>query len=233
VRARVEEAARHRYAVTVRADGLAAVLDPLLLRGRGVAAAALVDVDSGMVLDTWPPPDEDVASGADRPTADPWPVHAELLRVALRLAPAGAVERADGAAYEVVVQRGADLHHVVALVPDPHGGWLGLAVEVRGSRRALDRARRRMRAVPRPALTAGPTTARRPRADGGWGLLMSPPPGPPAERSVRVGPGGLPGSLFHPVRAPGGPAPQRPVAVAAGAHDGRPAPPSALPPPRR
>ena len=42
---------RHRHAINVRADGLATVLAPLLTDTR-VRAAALVDVDSGMVLDT-------------------------------------------------------------------------------------------------------------------------------------------------------------------------------------
>lgn len=260
---RAEDAGRHRHAVTVRADGLAAVLDPLLLRGRGVTAAALVDVDSGMVLDAWPPAGE---SDGDGSGAERWAVHAELLRVALRLAPAGAGE-AGGAEQEVVVRRGDDHHHVVALVADPHGGLLGLAVEVHGSRRVLDRARRRMRAVSRPALTAGPTTARRPRDDGGWGLLLPGPerarpdhPGPDRPGPERPGPDHLtpehrapdrrrpnrlaaprpavdaalvgappPGSLFDPVRAP---LPRR-VVVIDGVRDDRPAPPSALPPPRR
>ena len=38
--------------VNVRADGIAVVLGPLL-RDERIIAAALVDVESGMVLDAW------------------------------------------------------------------------------------------------------------------------------------------------------------------------------------
>src|SRR4051795_12445190 len=78
---RITGVGRHRHAVTVRADGLGVVLGPLLNDPR-VVLAALVDVDSGMVLDACTP---------DRPGAQYWGAdlemagagHAELARVAL------------------------------------------------------------------------------------------------------------------------------------------------------
>ena len=68
--------------VNVRADGIAVVLGPLLRDAR-IVAAALVDVDSGMVLDAWSaageapprPPDLELL-GAQ---------HAEIVRSALAL----------------------------------------------------------------------------------------------------------------------------------------------------
>ena len=72
---------RHRHLVNVRADGIAVVLGPLL-RDVRIVAAALVDVDSGMVLDAW--------SAADAATGPPdleliGAQHAEIVRCALQL----------------------------------------------------------------------------------------------------------------------------------------------------
>jgi len=70
--------------VNVRADGIAVVLGPLLSDAR-ITAAALVDVDSGMVLDAW--------SASPGPGAGPaapdlemlGAQHAEVVRCALAL----------------------------------------------------------------------------------------------------------------------------------------------------
>ncbi len=147
---------RHRHAVTVRVDGLAAVLGPLLRDAR-VVAATLVDADSGMVLDTC--------------TSDGWTTdldmvgaaHAELARMAFTLPGQQDPEPVD----ELIVSAGPDRHHLLRAVPDPHGDRLVLSIVVSGSRRFAERARRRLRAVPVDALTAGPTIVRRPGV-GGW-----------------------------------------------------------------
>ncbi|GAA3235707.1 hypothetical protein GCM10017691_33300 [Pseudonocardia petroleophila] len=142
---------RHRHTVNVRADGLRAVLGPLL-RDRRVVTAVLVDVDSGMVLDAW-------SSHLGRTELELLGAgHAELVRTAR----GGA--RGPDQGCEVVVSHGDDWHHVVRTVPDPHGDHLALAVVVAGRRRVLERARRRLRVVSTPALTAGPTMSRRPDA---------------------------------------------------------------------
>ena len=72
---------RHRHVVNVRADGIAVVLGPLL-RDERIVAAALVDVDSGMVLDAWS------AAGAAAGSPDLELIgaqHAEIVRNALEL----------------------------------------------------------------------------------------------------------------------------------------------------
>jgi hypothetical protein len=177
--------ARHRHTVNVRADGLQAVLGPLL-RDRRVVTAVLVDVGSGMVLDAW-------SSHLGRAELEVLGAgHAELVRTAR----GGPVPVPDLPGCEVVVSHGDGWHHVVRTVPDPHGDDLALAVVVAGGRRVLERARRRLRVVSTPALTAGPTMSRRPGAPA--------PPGPVPVPSGRdagpVGPaGGRP------------PAPPRPV----------------------
>jgi hypothetical protein len=152
---------RHRHAVNVRADGLAAVLGPLLRDSR-VRAAALVDVDSGMLLDAYV---------ADRAGPDPEMLgagHAELMRVARAVLHGS---RPYDSGYEVVLSD-AVRHHLLRIVPDPHGDRLALSVVVDGPPRVLDRIRKRLRAVSADALTAGPTVTRRP-VEGGW-VLPSP-----------------------------------------------------------
>jgi hypothetical protein len=197
---------RHRHAVTVRADGLATVLGPLL-RDPWVRAAALVDVGSGMVLDSWGRGD----------TGDPELVSAaaaELVRVAVGML--GSAEP------EVVVRLGSSWHHLVRAVPDPRGGPLALSVVVRGSQRAVERTRRRLGRVPVAALCAGPGLSRRP-VDGTWVLpTAAPPPASAARLSrARLEPPPLPVFPAAPARS------ATPVAPA------RPAPPAALPPGRR
>src|ERR1700754_3348284 len=149
---------QHRHAVNVRADGLAAVLGPLL-QDRAVRAATLVDIDSGMVLDAC------VGAGAgDGPPGDlGWlgAGHAELVRIALWLLGPGECE--------VVIDAGGRRHHIARVVPDPYGDRLALAVVVDGSPRTAKRTMRRLRQVSEAALTAGPTAARRP-VMGGWAL---------------------------------------------------------------
>jgi predicted regulator of Ras-like GTPase activity (Roadblock/LC7/MglB family) len=144
---------RHRAAASVRSDGLLAALAGL--RGaRDIAAAVLVDVESGLVLDgyTTGPADPDLELlGA---------AHAELLAAAAVIADAGTE-------VEVLVGHGERTHHLLRLVPDPHGDRLGVSVVVHGSRRRAAQLLRRLRAVPVAALTAGPAVHRRPVA-GAW-----------------------------------------------------------------
>jgi hypothetical protein len=161
----------------VRADGLSAVLGPVLNDPR-VVLAALVDVDSGMVLDACAP---------ERPGARYWGAdleatgagHAELARIALGL-PGRAGADPDGD--ELVASAGPGRHHLVLALPDPHGGRLALSVVVEGSRRLANKVLRRLRAVPRETLTAGPTAVRRP-GTGGWVT----PPGAVAPPDDRIG----------------------------------------------
>lgn len=157
---------RHRHAVNVRTDGLAAVLGPLASDPR-VRAAALVDVDSGMVLDSCgrATADQDVLDAEARGAA-----HAELVRTVLALAPG-----TDDC--EIVVHAADGSRHVLHQVADPHGDRLALAVVVDGSSWVLTRLRRRLRAVSAAALTAGPSMALRPTADG-WepNRLLAPVP---------------------------------------------------------
>ncbi len=145
---------RHRHAVNVRTDGLAAVLGPLATDPR-VRAAALVDVDSGMVLDSCGPDTSDGPPDTETRGA----AHAELVRIAMALA-SGPDD------CEIVVQAADGSRHVLQPVADPHGGRLALAVVVDGSAWVLSRLRRRLRAVSDASLTAGPSTALRPTADG-------------------------------------------------------------------
>lgn len=158
---------RHRHAVNVRTDGLAAVLGPLA-RDPRVRAAALVDVDSGMVLDSCGP---DAADGGPQ-TESRGAAHAELVRTATALA-------AGPESCEVVVHAADGSRHVLRQVADPHGERLALAVVVDGSAWVLSRLRRRLRAVSAAALTAGPSMALRPTADG-WEPHRLLPPAPAA-----------------------------------------------------
>jgi hypothetical protein len=155
--------ARHRHTVSVRTDGLQAVLGPLAA-DRHVLGAALVDVDSGMVLDAWS------SQWGRSDTEIVGAVHAEIVRVAL--GPPGGP--APGAV-EVVLSRSDGRYDVVRTVADPFGDRLALSVVLVGSRRVLQRTRRRLRVVSESALTAGPSMARRPGA-GGW---TPPAAGPP------------------------------------------------------
>lgn len=146
-------AGRHRAAASVRSDGLHAALAGL--RGAGdIAAAVLVDLDSGLVLDGY-------TAGAAGPDLELLgAAHAELLGAAAALADGGAE-------VEVLVAHGEGSHHLLRLVPDPHGDRLGLGVVVHGSRRRSSRLLERLRAVPVAALTAGPAVHRRP-VQGAW-----------------------------------------------------------------
>jgi hypothetical protein len=183
--------------VNVRADGIAVVLGPLLSDAR-ITAAALVDVDSGMVLDAWSAPGRGTVPAAGG-TPDPelpdlellGAQHAEVVRCALALLrswpdPAGPDSQGTDTC-EVVLGADGGQQHLVRTVPDPHGDRLALAVVVDGPPRVLERVRRRLRAVSVDALTAGPSMTRRPVL-GGWSFAM---PGPdvPArpERPPRPG----------------------------------------------
>ena len=148
---------RHWHAVNVRADGLAPVLGRLLDDTR-IRSVALVDVDSGMVLDACGPG----SAGPDPSELEVLSArHTDLVRVAL------AVLRGPGelrGRCEVVADDGAGCHHVLRVVPDTHGGLLALSVVVAGPERVVARVRRRLRRVSSAALTAGPSTVRRPLA---------------------------------------------------------------------
>ncbi len=175
---------RHRHVVNIRADGIAVVLGPLL-RDVRIVAAALVDVDSGMVLDAWSAAATEMSTDLELIGAQ----HAEIVRTALALLrswPAGG-----GAPGTCEVVLGADdgARHLLRTVPDPLGDRLVLAVVVNGSQRVLDRVRKRLEAVSVDALTAGPSMTRRPLG-GGWSFE---PPGPdvPAHPGTGLVPMGL------------------------------------------
>jgi hypothetical protein len=179
----------------VRVDGIAVVLGPLL-RDPRIRAAALVDVDSGMVLDAW----SAAGRGAVPAAGEPPDLellgaqHAEVVRCALALlrswpGPGGSGSGSPGPeTCEVVLGADGGQQHLVRTVPDPHGDRLALAVVVDGPPRVLDRVRRRLRAVSVDALTAGPSMTRRPVL-GGWSFAM---PGPdvPARPERPARPGG-------------------------------------------
>jgi hypothetical protein len=182
---------RHRHVVNVRADGIAVVLGPLLSDTR-ITAAALVDVDSGMVLDAWSADTQEPGSpdleliGAQ---------HAEVLRCALALLRSWPTAGLEDDGCEVVLGADGGARHLLRTVPDPHGDHLALAVVVDGPPRVLDRVRKRLRSISADALTAGPSMTRRPVL-GGWSFTMPAPdvPGSPghgfAPPPVRVGPDG-------------------------------------------
>jgi hypothetical protein len=209
--------------VNVRADGIAVVLGPLL-RDVRIVAAALVDVDSGMVLDAW--------SAADAATGPPdleliGAQHAEIVRGALQLLRTW--PGADGATGSCEVVLGADggVRHLLRTVPDPLGDRLALAVVVDGPQRVLDRVRRRLETVSVDALTAGPSMTRRP-SGGGWSFdtpgpdvpaqpepaagLLSPGIGPATARPAQ-GRGVPPARDGRPVTGPGVPSPRDPYPV--------------------
>ncbi len=170
---------RHRHAVAVRTDGLAAVLGPLFFDPR-IRSAALLDVDSGMVLDVCGPDTAVGRTGRGVPAAHDHrdevrgAAHAELVRIALALAPNA------GGRLGLVLEAGPD-RHVLRTVADPHGGRLALSVVVRGPDRAVRRVRKLLEEVSDAALTAGPSTAVRP-GSAGWAatpVAPAPPPVPP------------------------------------------------------
>lgn len=170
---------RHRHAVAVRTDGLAAVLGPLFFDPR-IRSAALLDVDSGMVLDVCGPDTAVGRTGRGVPAAHDHrdevrgAAHAELVRIALALAPNA------GGRLGLVLEAGPD-RHVLRTVADPHGGRLALSVVVRGPDRAVRRVRKLLEEVSDAALTAGPSTAVRP-GSAGWAatpVAPAPPPAPP------------------------------------------------------
>lgn len=185
--------ARHRHAVSVRTDGLAAVLGPLLSDPR-IRSAALIDVDSGMVLDVCGP-DTSVGRfgrgrGAEHDHRDEvrGAAHAELVRIGLALSPGS------GGVLGIVLEAGPD-RHVLHTVADPHGGPLALSIVVRGPDRVVAKVRKRLRAVSEPALTAGPSVAVRPGSTG-WtstGWAMPGPTGHPPSRHAEPG-GPAPGA---------------------------------------
>lgn len=173
---------RHRHAVAVRTDGLAAVLGPLLGDPR-IRSAALIDVDSGMVLDVCGP---DTAAGrfgngraAEHDHRDEvrGAAHAELVRIGLALSPGS------GGVLGLVLEAGPD-RHVLHTVADPHGGLLALSVVVRGPDRVVAKVRRQLRSVSEAALTAGPSVAVRPGSTA-WSVAR--PDGAPAD-PVHPGP---------------------------------------------
>lgn len=168
---------RHRHAVAVRTDGLAAVLGPLFFDPR-IRSAALLDVDSGMVLDVCGPDTAVGRTGRGVPAAHDHrdevrgAAHAELVRIALALAPNA------GGRLGLVLEAGPD-RHVLRTVADPHGGRLALSVVVRGPDRAVRRVRKLLEEVSDAALTAGPSTAVRPGSTG-WAATPVTPAPPPA-----------------------------------------------------
>ena len=196
--------------VNIRADGIAVVLGPLL-RDVRIVSAALVDVDSGMVLDAWSAAATDTSTDLELIGAQ----HAEIVRTALALLhtwPAGG--GAPGTC-EIVLCADGGARHLLRTVPDPLGDRLVLAVVVNGSQRVLDRVRKRLEAVSVDALTAGPSMTRRPLG-GGWSFE---PPGPdvpahPGTGLVPMGSGSRPSGGARP------PGPDR---------GGMPAPPGAGP----
>jgi hypothetical protein len=174
---------RHRHLVNVRADGIAVVLGPLL-RDPRIVAAALVDVDSGMVLDAWSAADPEAAPDLELVGAQ----HAEVVRCALALLggwpdPNGP----EAGTCEVVLGADGGRRHLLRMVPDPHGDRLALAVVVDGAPRVLDRVRKRLRSISVDALTAGPSMTRRP-VRGGWSFAMPAPHMPVSPERPESGP---------------------------------------------
>ncbi|MGQ0573454.1 MAG: hypothetical protein ACT4RN_04520 [Pseudonocardia sp.] len=122
-----------------------------LLDDWSVVAAVLVDVDSGMTLDSYVPRE----TGLDLELMGA--AHADLVR--------GVVDALTGLhrlgpPTEVVLSHSTGLHHVVRTVPDPHGGRLAVAVLVTGSDRTVARTRRRLRRIAPGDLVPRPVSAR-------------------------------------------------------------------------
>lgn len=185
---------RHRHVVNVRADGIAVVLGPLL-RDVRIVAAALVDVESGMVLDAWS------AGGALTGAPDLELIgaqHAEILRCALQVLRTWTGAGDPAGACEVVLGADDGCRHLLRTVPDPHGDRLALAVVVDGPQRVLDRVRKRLQSVSVDALTAGPSMTRRPSGSG-WSFE---PPGPEVPAAPAPGAGLLPAGSRPPDSGP-------------------------------
>jgi hypothetical protein len=118
-----------------------------LLRDPRIIAAALVDYDSGMALETY---------GSNRCHLDlelATAGQAELMRVAADtfrpLHPAGPAE-------ELTVSYGDNMHHLLTPVTDPHGDRLLLSLIVAGSSAGLCVLRRRLRSMQSHQLTVSP-----------------------------------------------------------------------------
>ena len=210
--------------VNIRADGIAVVLGPLL-RDVRIVAAALVDVDSGMVLDAWSAAATDVTTGS--PDLELIGAqHAEIVRTALALLHSWPAGGGAPGTCEVVLGADGGARHLLRTVPDPYGDRLVLAVVVNGPQRVLDRVRKRLEAVSVDALTAGPSMTRRPLG-GGWSFD---PPGPDVPAHPDPGSGRGPMGLGS--RPSGGARPPGPDH-----HGGMPAPrgagPMRMPGPRR
>ena len=231
---------RHRHVVNVRADGIAVVLGPLL-RDERIVAAALVDVESGMVLDAWS------AAGAAAGAPDLELIgaqHAEIVRNALELLRTWPAAGGTAGSCEVVLGADDGCRHLLRTVPDPYGDRLALAVVVNGPQRVLDRVRKRLQAVSVDALTAGPSMTRRP-SEAGWSF-DAPAPDVPAHPEPGAGLATAgPAPAYRPpteARSPDLPAQRRPSPVPFGAAAAmretpagppRPAPPVAAPPTSR
>lgn len=223
---------RHRHAVAVRTDGLAAVLGPLFFDPR-IRSAALLDVDSGMVLDVCGPDTAVGRTGRGVPAAHDHrdevrgAAHAELVRIALALAPNA------GGRLGLVLEAGPD-RHVLRTVADPHGGRLALSVVVRGPDRAVRRVRKLLEEVSDAALTAGPSTAVRP-GSAGWAatpVAPAPPPVPPTPAPAPVVRPDAPRVPAPPGFSPPGPPPWSGPVPPSALPAGPPLPPG-LPAPRR
>jgi hypothetical protein len=226
--------------VNVRADGIAVVLGPLL-RDERIVAAALVDVESGMVLDAWS------AAGAAAGAPDLELIgaqHAEIVRNALELLRTWPAAGGTAGTCEVVLGADDSCRHLLRTVPDPYGDRLALAVVVNGPQRVLDRVRKRLQAVSVDALTAGPSMTRRP-SEAGWSF-DAPAPDVPAHPEPGAGLATAgPAPAYRPpteARSPDLPAQRRPSPVPFGAAAAmretpagppRPAPPVAAPPTSR
>jgi len=172
--------------VNIRADGIAVVLGPLL-RDVRIVAAALVDVDSGMVLDAWSAAATDTSTDLELIGAQ----HAEIVRTALALLHSWPAGGGAPGTCEVVLGADGGARHLLRTVPDPLGDRLVLTVVVNGSQRVLDRVRKRLEAVSVDALTAGPSMTRRPLG-GGWSFD---PPGPDVPAHPDPGTGLVPMGL--------------------------------------
>jgi len=163
--------ARHRRPVSVRDDGLPAVLGSLITSG-GIELAVLLEVDSGMVLDAW-------AKGGEAETPDAEALgarHADVVRALLAL-----VGSPPGELALTVDNR----HHVVRCVADPAGGRLALAVVVNGTPWVVRRVRRHLRQLPDAGLTTGPWML-------SWAISPRPQPRPVAQRPTTTAPPGPP-----------------------------------------
>lgn len=118
-----------------------------LLRDPRIIAAALVDYDSGMALETY---------GSSRCQLDlelATAGQAELMRVAVdAFRPLHPTGPADG----LTVSYGDNVHHLLTPIADPHGDRLLLSLIVAGSSAGLCMLRRRLRGMQPHQLPLGP-----------------------------------------------------------------------------